>query len=390
MTEKLLNSLAHSGKVQDLKMYRFRIMRPFVRGKRFQVTANEALLRSSNNGDEEGVISALARGASTRCFGKKAEQSLHPGEYPITLASQQGHLEILDLLLQAKETADVNVRNLSGWTPLCLACREGHLNIVTKLVDSIVDSHDIFLATTKGKTPLMCASRSGHVDIVQFLLKKGAAIELKSQRGWKSLHHAVSNGHSKVTNALFCRGANATSKSVSSGQSVLSVASRSGKVDIVVDVLKHISKQENPVQKTFTQRSSPNYVMPINAVDKEDKSALHIACSYNSLGVVRVLLANGANKNAIDNMGETPLITAAKEGNDRVVRILLENKCSTEFLCNNGWTALMWACSNKHVGAAKLLNPANIEAADRIAAHQRERGFFEATRPSHVHNDDGL
>jgi serine/threonine-protein phosphatase 6 regulatory ankyrin repeat subunit B len=130
--------------------------------------------------------------------------------------------------------------------------------------------------------------------------------------------------------------------------------------------------------------------MPINAVDKEGKSALHIACSYNSLGVVRVLLANGANKNAIDNMGETPLITAAKEGNDRVVRILLENKCSTEILCNNGWTALMWACSNKHVGAAKLLNPANIEAADRIAAHQRERGFFEATRPSHVHNDDGL
>ena len=48
------------------------------------------------------------------------------------LASQNGHLLLVELLL--KEKADSNAHSNEGWTPLLLASKSGHSNVVVMLL----------------------------------------------------------------------------------------------------------------------------------------------------------------------------------------------------------------------------------------------------------------
>ena len=53
------------------------------------------------------------------------------------LASQNGHLQLAELLL--KENADPNVQNIQGWTALIFASRIGHHQVVEILLEKSAD-----------------------------------------------------------------------------------------------------------------------------------------------------------------------------------------------------------------------------------------------------------
>jgi ankyrin repeat protein len=74
-------------------------------------------------------------------------------------------------------------------TPLHLASQHGHIDIVEYLVNkgANVDSKDrsivMFLSSDilfHGITPLHYASEHGHIDIVEYLVNKGANVEAKA------------------------------------------------------------------------------------------------------------------------------------------------------------------------------------------------------------------
>ncbi len=373
MTEKFLDDLAASGDVHGLKKWRFAVMRAPPVGKRFSLSANEALLTACWEGSLEKLHLAIKRGANVNLPGDKMVGSKFHGSYPLHLASRKGHAEVVEYLLKEKKVEDV-CRDASGWTPLTHACEKGYLNIVTLLVENFTDSHNIFLKTNTGKSPLMWACQNGHVDIVAYLLQKGAAVEVKSYDGTHSLHSSIALGHTGVVEALFKRGANASAMNEKTGQSPLMVASKYGRTKCIVQVLKNLLKQEDPIEKIFNA-NNPEYVEPINRTDLEGKSPLILACENGHLDTVRLLLDNGADIDKPDiDTGATSLITAAKHGRSPIIRLLLKRGASTELLCDFGWTALMWACASKHIPAARLLNPANIAAAKRIMSLQSKRG----------------
>jgi len=66
---------------------------------------------------------------------------------------------------------DVNLRNEEGETALHLACLEGHLGIVKRLLQA---GAEINPQTELGDTPLALATLQGHGEIVRFLLDQGA------------------------------------------------------------------------------------------------------------------------------------------------------------------------------------------------------------------------
>jgi hypothetical protein len=85
-------------------------------------------------------------------------------------AAYYGNEEIVEFLLGK---IDVNITESSYETPLCSAAQEGHINIVGMLL-----SHGAHVDGNDGSimTPLMLASREGHAEIVEILLKAGADV----------------------------------------------------------------------------------------------------------------------------------------------------------------------------------------------------------------------
>ena len=89
--------------------------------------------------------------------------------YKLILASQNGHKDIVQWLLDAG--ADVNAKDTYSWTALMSASSNGHKDIVRLLLDAGVD---VNAKSNGGWTALMYASHYGHRDIETLLRKYDA------------------------------------------------------------------------------------------------------------------------------------------------------------------------------------------------------------------------
>ncbi|NWI68607.1 ANR17 protein, partial [Todus mexicanus] len=83
----------------------------------------------------------------------------------LTIAADKGHYKFCELLIRAH----IDVRNKKGNTPLWLAANGGHLDVVQLLVQA---GADVDAADNRKITPLMAAFRKGHVKVVRYLVKE--------------------------------------------------------------------------------------------------------------------------------------------------------------------------------------------------------------------------
>lgn len=101
--------------------------------------------------------------------------------------------------------SDVNFRGPGGFAPLNAAARNGHLEIVQYLVErgANIDQNDNHLH----KTALLAASFERHFDIVQYLVEKGANVNAQSMNGFTPLHDAAYVGNLQIVRFLVDHGA---------------------------------------------------------------------------------------------------------------------------------------------------------------------------------------
>lgn len=60
----------------------------------------------------------------------------------------------------------------------------------------------------EGSTPLILAAKAGHLNVVKFLLKLGASYEAKTDTNQSALHKAAARGHVGIMKFLIASGAN--------------------------------------------------------------------------------------------------------------------------------------------------------------------------------------
>ncbi|KAJ5291639.1 hypothetical protein N7478_000890 [Penicillium angulare] len=84
--------------------------------------------------------------------------------------------------------------------PISYAAISGHIDIVAKFLDLGVD---IEYRGQAGWTPLMLAARGGHFNLVQMLIAKGAGILARDIQDMQATDHASMQGHYQIADDLF-------------------------------------------------------------------------------------------------------------------------------------------------------------------------------------------
>jgi ankyrin repeat protein len=74
----------------------------------------------------------------------------------------------------------VNAENDSGWTPLHMASQEGHLDVVKVL---LARHPKVNAQEADGETALHLAAFYGHLGVAQVLLKNGAGLRIENKEG---------------------------------------------------------------------------------------------------------------------------------------------------------------------------------------------------------------
>lgn len=103
-------------------------------------------------------------------------------ESPLMMAALKGHLDLVRKLIA--RDADVNK---PGWTPLHYAATNGHVAIISLLLEhhAYIDAE-----SPNGTTPLMMAAHYGTPEAVKLLLEAGADPALKNMLGMTAIDFA--------------------------------------------------------------------------------------------------------------------------------------------------------------------------------------------------------
>ncbi|KAI1170878.1 ankyrin repeat-containing domain protein [Nemania sp. FL0916] len=245
-------------------------------------------------------------------------------------ASLLGLSETVSYLIEVAGL-DVNYVDLSNRTALLAASTKGWLQGVTELLRR---GASINVKSNKERGPLYAAAHGGHAEVVKLLLDKGADVSMTNYGGWTPLNVAADCGHIEVVKILVENGADLSIPS-NEGWTPLNLAADSGHVEVVKLLL----------DKGVDLAISNNYGW----------TPLHSAADSGHTDVVKLLLESGADLSISTNKGWTPLNLAAHNGHTEVVRLLLENGADLSISNVKRWTPLNSAADSGHTEVVELL-----------------------------------
>ncbi|XP_064789822.1 caskin-2-like isoform X4 [Oncorhynchus masou masou] len=150
-------------------------------------------------GKADSVLLLLRAGASVNTPSQD-------GQIPLHLSAQYGHYQVSEMLLQHQ--SNPCLLNKANKTPLDLACEFGRLKVAQLLLSSnmvVALLEGEGLDSTSSNTPLHLAARNGHKDIIRLLLKAGIDINRATKAG-TSLHEAALYGKTEVVHLLLDAG----------------------------------------------------------------------------------------------------------------------------------------------------------------------------------------
>ena len=186
-----------------------------------------------------------------------------------------------------------------------------------------------------GRTVLISAAARGELDIVNLLLSRGVDVNVKDNRGYTALAHALEARYPEVEEALLKRPELDPNVGGLLGRPIL---------------LAYVWRDNQKATERLLALGAN-----VNLQDKDGDTALHGAAETGNVEIIRMLLDKGANPNAKNQQGGTPLMWAAVFGNGDAVRLLLSRGANASLKDNDGITALEWAARNKRDGIVSLL-----------------------------------
>jgi hypothetical protein len=177
----------------------------------------------------------------------------------------------------------------------------GAAGVVKLLIEKGADARYSY----QGFTALMAAAEGGDGAVVRLLLEKGADAKAGNRVGWTALHASALAGDRDGAEALLAHGADVNARETLQGRTPLLWAAAGGRTDLV---------------KLFLDRGG-------DAGAKETFSGTTAlicaaASARGDLGLVNLLLENGADPAVKDAHGDSAVDWARRRGSRKVVQAL--------------------------------------------------------------------
>ena len=117
----------------------------------------------------------------------------------------------------------------------------------------------------------------------------------------------------------------------------------------------------------------------VNGAQGDGSTALHWAASHDDVGMVKLLLAAGADPKAATRDGAlTPLFMACTNGNAAIIEALLNAGADAKTINSNGTTPLMTAAASGSADAVKVLLDRGADVNAKESVHGQTALMFAA------------
>ncbi|MFW9889160.1 MAG: ankyrin repeat domain-containing protein [Candidatus Thorarchaeota archaeon] len=275
--------------------------------------ANELLLKAAEEGDLEGVKTALERGAEISVTDEWMKQTaLHK-------AASHGHVEIVEFLIE--KGADILKMDGVDMTPLHLAARDGRTRAAKALLETSVQIPERILNDAMHVGSMSVTGNPAIVKMIEdYRVKMARPSTSGSKEADSQLHESAHDGDLEGVKQAIANGAD------------------------------------------------------VEATDGRGMKPIHWAALRGYKEIVVVLLESGADVNGQNSAEWTPVMHASMEGHIEIVRILLDNGAEVNAQTYVAGTALMFASGNGHKQVVKLLLSAGADPRMEISGSDGEDG----------------
>lgn len=220
------------------------------------------------------------------------------GARPLSHAARAGHLDMVELLLA--RGAPVDARNLAGSTALYFAAERGQVAIVQRLIDR---GADVNLTGRSGTSPVAAAAYAGRDMVVRMLLAHGADGRKADDTGKPPVVYAAAAGQLGILKQLLAPDTDVNAR-YANDLTLLMWASGPDETVPEPQALEVVSYLLDAGAK-------------IDDRDARGRTALMISAEGNHPGIVKALLARGADPALADKAGkhaaDLTVLTALRE-----------------------------------------------------------------------------
>ena len=221
------------------------------------------------------------------------------GYTALHMAALKGHTEVCKHII--KIVANKNPADKDGLSPLIIAASHGHLEIYQLIVESLENKNPLAVYVKQaglGDTPFHLAAQRGHIEVCKYIMNnlvdKNPQCVSGAFTGLTPYHNAAMFGQLEICK-LFLENLQDKNPDTIHGRTPLHFAAKQGYLDVCTIIVDSV-ENKNPTT---------------------DDGKIHGAAKGGHLDIIRLLIANGADRKQTYN-GLTPIEIAASYGHFRV------------------------------------------------------------------------
>jgi ankyrin repeat protein len=221
-----------------------------------------------------------------------------PDSSIIVDAAGEGNLSLVEYCIRTIKI-NVNICNQQGLTALQKAAESGREKVIRYLLKDCKANLEV-----SGKPPLHFAVEKGHEEVTRVLLEEDARVEQR-YLDTTAFYAACNTAHLACAEILLEYGADINVRCTSKKSSILDVCANSN-TQISSKVFDWLLSKKD---------------LDVNSVNKNNTSALHIACKVCNVHAIKCLLAAGANPYLKTRKGKKPLDLVSKTNREEISSI---------------------------------------------------------------------